>query len=111
MYASQSSVRFRMTSKQQQGGRRDAADAAAKNLTLPRPSSGQLDQAAAAADSEDGCRDLYPVTTLRRAAPSAGRSVSMREAGEQLRRSQQCLPSPNFNIVHRDTEHRIEASY
>merc|ERR1711923_664485 len=98
-----------MTSKQQQS-KRDAADAAAKNLTLPRPSCGQLDQAAAAADSEDGCRDLYPVTTLRRATPSAGRSVSMRETGEQLR-SQQCLPSPNFNIVHRDTEHRIEASY
>ena len=50
-------------------------------------------------DSDKEARDLYPVTTLR--------SHSMREADQSLTRSQ-CLPSPDFNIVHRDTEHTLE---
>ena len=93
VYASQSSVRFKMTSKsskhQPQGD--------SKNLTLPRP---KCDY-----DSDEGCRDLYPITTLKKTTPN--RSISMREKNEPLRRSQ-CLPSPNFNIVHRDTERTIE---
>ena len=97
VYASQSSVRFKMTSKsskQQQQQQRES-----KNLTLPRP---KCDY-----DSDEGCRDLYPITTLKKTTPN--RSISMREKNEPLRRSQ-CLPSPNFNIVHRDTEHIIEVA-
>ena len=83
VYASQSSVRFKMTSrssKQQQSS------------TLSR-------ERLRREDSEEEARDLYPITTLR--------SHSMREASQPLTRSQ-CLPSPDFNIVHRDTEHTLE---
>ena len=92
VYASQSSVRFKMTSKSSKQQQRDS-----KNVTLPRP---KCDY-----DSDEGCRDLYPITTLKKTTPN--RSISMREKNEPLRRSQ-CLPSPNFNIVHRDTDHTIE---
>ena len=84
VYASQSSVRFKMTSrssKQQQ-----------QSSTLSR-------ERLRREDSEEEARDLYPITTLR--------SHSMREVSQPLTRSQ-CLPSPDFNIVHRDTEHTLE---
>lgn len=98
VYASQSSVRFRMTSKSDTGRH--------VNMTLPRQ---QTRDSRVSIDSDDGARDLYPsVTTLRRTSTPA-RSVSLRE--DNLRTSQQCLPSPNFNIVHRDTERSGEDDY
>ena len=84
VYASQSSVRVKMTSrssKQQQ-----------QSSTLSRERLRREE-----GDSEEEARDLYPITTLR--------SHSMR-ASQPLSRSQ-CLPSPDFNIVHRDTEHTL----
>ena len=85
VYASQSSVRFKMTSrssKQQQSS--------SMSRERPRRAEG---------DSDEEARDLYPVTTLR--------SHSMREAGQPVTRDQ-CLPSPDFNILHRDTERTLE---
>ena len=86
VYASQSSVRFKMTSrssKQQQ-------QSSSVSRERPRRAEG---------DSDEEARDLYPVTTLR--------SHSMREAGQPVTRDQ-CLPSPDFNILHRDTERTLE---
>ena len=84
VYASQSSVRFKMTS------RSSKQQSSSVNRDRARKEEG---------DSDEEARDLYPVTTLR--------SHSMREADQSLTRSQ-CLPSPDFNIVHRDTEHTLE---
>ena len=99
VYASQSSVRFKMTSKgsKQENGSQLYAVPKKKNDF----------------ESEDGCRDLYPITTLKKSTPSH-RSMSMREQSDSNsnkisdRSSRSFLPSPNFNIVQRDTEHVIE---
>ena len=81
VYASQSSVRFKMTSR------------SSKQQQMPAR------QTRERLDSDEGARDLYPVTTLR--------SHSLREAS-QSRTMSQCLPSPDFNIVHRDTERTLK---
>ena len=86
VYASQSSVRFKMTSRSS----KQQKHVSSVSKERPRKEEG---------DSDEEARDLYPVTTLR--------SHSMREADQSLTRSQ-CLPSPDFNIVHRDTEHTLE---
>ena len=87
VYASQSSVRFKMTSR------------SSKQQQQQSSSMSRERQMRAEGDSDEEARDLYPVTTLR--------SHSMREAGQPLSRGQ-CLPSPDFNILHRDTERTLE---
>ena len=99
VYASQSSVRFKMTSKT---SLQQSSSELRTSHTLPRHKTVEH-------DSDDGCRDLYPSVTTLRKTTSPARSVSLKESsGDHVVRRSQCLPSPNFNIVHRDTERSVE---
>ena len=101
VYASQSSVRFKMTSKSSSGSRGRQELSEAGSVTLPRPRYERSEE-------RDGARDLYPVTvTTNRRQSAPPRSLSLRDTGEQSRQS--LLASPDFNILHRDTGQELRA--
>ena len=132
VYASQSSVRFKMTAKKKEEG--------IIPMTLPRPTfvkpkpapgrrSGTTspdgrkaphfrngpylthDSSMEAEEVKDSCRDLYPVTSVKRFS-SPARSISLKETPTQQPRFPQTNPvySPSasfsnqdYNIVQRDS--------
>ena len=99
VYASQSSVRFKMTSKStsttSSRSRQELGEAG--TVSLPRPSYSRLEEGGEGEDS----RDLYPVTVTRvNKPPTPHRTVSLRDRPGASRRA---LASPDFNILHRDT--------
>lgn len=97
VYASQSSVRFKMTSKSSNTSRSRQELGEAGTVSLPRPRYSRLGEE----DREEDRRDLYPVTVTRvNKPPTPHRTVSLRERPGASRQS---LASPDFNILHRDT--------
>ena len=130
VYASQSSVRFKMTSNKKED--------VITPMTLPRPTfekpkpspgrrSGTTspdgrrapnyknercrDSVIETSEAKDSCRDLYPVTSVKRFS-SPARSISLKEAPTHQPRFPQTNPaysasdsfsSPNYNIVQRDS--------
>ena len=142
VYASQSSVRFKMTANKKEDG--------ITPMTLPRPTfekpkpaSGRRsgttspdgrkaptfrnylhdtdmydnkpnimsDSGNEAEEVKDNCRDLYPVTSVKRFS-SPARSISLKETSTYQPRFPQTNPtyspspsysSPSYNIVHRDS--------
>ena len=111
VYASQSSVRFKMTSKSSSTNRSRQDLVEAGTVTLPRPSYSRQEEERKEErkeerneereEEEEDSRDLYPVTVTRvNKPPTPHRTVSLRERPGASRQS---LASPDFNILHRDT--------
>ena len=106
VYASQSSVRFKMTSKSSSTNRSRQDLGEAETVTLPRPSYSRQEERKEEREEErkeeeEDSRDLYPVTVTRvNKPPTPHRTVSLRERPGASRQS---LASPDFNILHRDT--------
>ena len=103
VYASQSSVRFKMTSKSSSTNRSRQELGEAGTVTLPRPSYSRQEEERKEErkEEEEDSRDLYPVTVTRvNKPPTPHRTVSLRERPGASRQS---LASPDFNILHRDT--------
>ena len=103
VYASQSSVRFKMTSKSSSSSnnrsRQELGEAG--SLSLPRPSYSRLEEKGEGEGEGEDSRDLYPVTVTRvNKPPTPHRTVSLRDRPGASRRA---LASPDFNILHRDT--------
>ena len=71
VYASQSSVRFKMTSKSSSSSRSRQELGEAGSLSLPRPSYSRLEEEGGEGEGEDS-RDLYPVTVTRVNKPRQG---------------------------------------
>ena len=101
VYASQSSVRFKMTSKSSSTNRSRLELSEAGTVTLPRPSYSRPEVKEEKEEKEEDSRDLYPVTVTRVNKPTTpNRTVSLRDRPGANRQS---LASPDFNILHRDT--------
>ena len=99
VYASQSSVRFKMTSKSSTTSRSRQEVGEAGTVSLPRPSYSRA-EGDGEGEGEDS-RDLYPITVSRvNKPPAPHRSTSLRDRPGASRQS---LASPDFNILHRDT--------
>ena len=88
VYASQSSVRFKMTSKSSNNRNRQELGEAG-SVTLPRPRYERFED-----------KSLYPVTVAStRTQPDLPRRFSVKDEGL----TRQSMASPDFNILLRDT--------